>query len=243
VAAAAALRSARGSSETFGLPVALAALKLPMGAITAVLGLLLMRGQFIPGLSALDTSAQILAWALVFGYAQQLFTRQVDRQAEVLLYPAGDREVAGRRVSSKAVKQLERSLADAVDQSVHKALAPPRLANVEGRLAAAWVRDGAAWRLQVTVRTGPTSVGDEQGAGSRPFRLVGGEPRATTQLEVSVDLPGHRVDIGQRAVTIETDGGSQSWTGSVDPAVTAPQEAWISISTYGRFLQAVATDA
>jgi hypothetical protein len=67
------------------LPAALAALKLPTGAITAFLGLLLMRGQFVPGLSALDTSAQILAWALVFGYAQQLFTRFVDRQGQTVL--------------------------------------------------------------------------------------------------------------------------------------------------------------
>lgn len=85
VAAAAAIRRIRGSSERYGLPVALAALKLPTGAITAFLGLLLMRGQFVPGLSALDTSAQILAWALVFGYAQQLFTRLVDQQGQSVL--------------------------------------------------------------------------------------------------------------------------------------------------------------
>lgn len=85
VAAAAAIRGMRGSSERYGLPVALAALKLPTGAVTAFLGVLLMRGQFVPGLSALDTSAQILAWALVFGYAQQLFTRLVDRQGQTVL--------------------------------------------------------------------------------------------------------------------------------------------------------------
>jgi hypothetical protein len=85
VAAAAAIRRIRGSSERYGLPVALAALKLPTGAITAFLGLLLMRGQFVPGLTALDTSAQILAWALVFGYAQQLFTRFVDQQGQAVL--------------------------------------------------------------------------------------------------------------------------------------------------------------
>jgi hypothetical protein len=85
VAAAAAIRRIRGSSEPYGLLVALAALKLPTGAITAFLGLLLMRGQFVPGLSALDTSAQILAWALVFGYAQQLFTRFVDQQGQAVL--------------------------------------------------------------------------------------------------------------------------------------------------------------
>jgi len=85
VAAAAAIRRLKGSSERHFLPVALAALKLPTGAITAFLGLLLMRGQFVPGLSALDTSAQILAWALVFGYAQQLFTRLVDQQGQTVL--------------------------------------------------------------------------------------------------------------------------------------------------------------
>lgn len=85
IAGAAAIRRIRGSSERYGLPVALAALKLPTGAMTAFLGLLLMRGQFVPGLSALDTSAQILAWALVFGYAQQLFTRLVDQQGQTVL--------------------------------------------------------------------------------------------------------------------------------------------------------------
>jgi hypothetical protein len=85
VAAAAAIRRVKGSSERYSLPVALAVLKLPTGAITAFLGLLLMRGQFVPGLSALDTSAQILAWALVFGYAQQLFTRLVDQQGQNVL--------------------------------------------------------------------------------------------------------------------------------------------------------------
>jgi hypothetical protein len=85
IATAAAIRRIKGSAERYGLPVALAALKLPTGAITAFLGLLLMRGQFVPGLSALDTSAQILAWALVFGYAQQLFTRLVDQQGQTVL--------------------------------------------------------------------------------------------------------------------------------------------------------------
>ena len=95
VAAATALRGIRGSSEPYGLPVALATLKLPMGAVTAFLGLLLMRGQFVPGLSALDTSAQILAWALVFGYAQQLFTRLVDQQAHSVLDTVRSKKTAG----------------------------------------------------------------------------------------------------------------------------------------------------
>src|SRR6478735_5848600 len=85
IAAAAAIKNMRGSSDRYSLPVALALLKLPTGAITAFLGLLLMRGQSVPGLIALDTSAQIVAWALVFGYAQQLFTRLVDQQGQTVL--------------------------------------------------------------------------------------------------------------------------------------------------------------
>ena len=42
VAATAALHGIRGSSERYGLPVALAVLKLPTGAVTAFLGLLLV---------------------------------------------------------------------------------------------------------------------------------------------------------------------------------------------------------
>ena len=101
IATAAAIRRIKGSSERYGLPVALAALKLPTGALTAFLGLLLMRGQFVPGLSALDTSAQILAWALVFGYAQQLFTRLVDQQGQTVLDSVRASDV-GRPATSPA---------------------------------------------------------------------------------------------------------------------------------------------
>src|SRR4029453_12223378 len=84
VAAAFALRGIRGTTTPYGLPVALALLKLPTGALTAVLGLLLMRGQFVPGLSALDSSAQILSWAIILGYSQQLLTRFVDQRAHTV---------------------------------------------------------------------------------------------------------------------------------------------------------------
>jgi hypothetical protein len=97
VAAGAALRRMRGTTTPFGVPVALALLKLPSGALTALLGLVLMRGGFVPGLSALDTSAQILAWAVVFGYAQQLFTRLVDNQAHGLLDDVGGHGAGGDR--------------------------------------------------------------------------------------------------------------------------------------------------
>jgi hypothetical protein len=89
VTGAAALRRMRGTSTPFAVPMALMVLKLPTGALTAVLGLLLLGGGFVPGLSALDSSGQILAWALVFGAAQQLVTGVVDKQAQTVMESVG----------------------------------------------------------------------------------------------------------------------------------------------------------
>lgn len=92
VTAAVGLKNVRGTSGPYSLPVALAVLKLPTGALTAILGLLLMRGEFVPGLSALDSSGQILAWGIVFGSAQQLVLGLVDQQAQVVLDQVGDQD-------------------------------------------------------------------------------------------------------------------------------------------------------
>jgi len=67
------------------LQVSLALLKLPAGALTAIGGLVLIHGQFIPGLTDLDSQGQILAYAIVLGVAQQLVTRFVDQKAEDIL--------------------------------------------------------------------------------------------------------------------------------------------------------------
>lgn len=100
LAAAVSLRGIRGTSMPFGLPIALALLKLPTGAMTAVLGLILMQGQFIPGLSALDSPGQIIAWAVLLGYSQQLLTRFVDQRAQTVLDNVG-RTVTDRRGPEK----------------------------------------------------------------------------------------------------------------------------------------------
>ncbi len=97
VAAAGSLSRTRGTATPFHVPLALAVLKLPTGALTAVLGLLLMRGGFIPGLGALDTPAQVVAWAIILGYSQQLFTRFVDRYAESQLDNFGRSDIVRRQ--------------------------------------------------------------------------------------------------------------------------------------------------
>jgi hypothetical protein len=67
------------------LQVSLAFLKLPAGALTAIGGLVLIHGEFIPGLTDLDSQGQIRAYAIVLGVAQQLVTRFVDQKAEDVL--------------------------------------------------------------------------------------------------------------------------------------------------------------
>ncbi len=85
LAASVAIRNIRGTSTPYDVPVALAWLKVPLGAFTAILGLVAVQGGFVPGLSALDSQEQILAWALLLGFGQQVFTGVLDRRAQSLL--------------------------------------------------------------------------------------------------------------------------------------------------------------
>jgi len=96
LAAAFAIRNVRGTSTPYGIPLALAFLKVPSGALTAVAAILLLGGNFVPGLSELDTQRQILAYALVFGYAQQLATRLVDNQAQNILNSVPGKDTKAR---------------------------------------------------------------------------------------------------------------------------------------------------
>lgn len=92
VSGAASLRRVEGTFAPYSVPGLLGLIKLPLGALTAYLGLVLMRGGFVPGLSALDTAPQILAWAAIFGASQQLFTGVVDHQAKVVMDKIGGKE-------------------------------------------------------------------------------------------------------------------------------------------------------
>ena len=60
--------------------------------MSALVGLLFIRGEFIPGLSQLDNQPQILAYAFLFGIAQQLITGAVDRQAQDILTKVPSKE-------------------------------------------------------------------------------------------------------------------------------------------------------
>jgi hypothetical protein len=97
-----AIRKLQGSSTPYSVSTALSLLKLPSGALTAIVGILLVRGEFIPGLSQLDNQPQILAYAFIFGIAQLAVTRYVDDRGQEVM----------RRVPSKAAPEREKEAAD-----------------------------------------------------------------------------------------------------------------------------------
>jgi hypothetical protein len=97
LSAAVSIRNLRGTATPYDVPIALALLKVPAGALTALGALIAIRGEFIPGLSALDSQEQILAYALVFGYAQQLLTGLIDRQALGILSAVPSKDAAQDR--------------------------------------------------------------------------------------------------------------------------------------------------
>jgi hypothetical protein len=102
IAAAFAIRNLRGTSIPYDVPLALAFLKVPIGALTAVAGILLLGGGFVPGLSELDSQRQILAYALLLGYAQQVATKLIDRQAQTLMDAVPSKDPDGRQPSQPA---------------------------------------------------------------------------------------------------------------------------------------------
>jgi hypothetical protein len=79
-----ALARMSGSWNRFGLPSWQAALKIPTGALTGLLGALLLNAG-IAQLSPTASPAALLVTALGFGAGQQAVTRYVDRHTESLL--------------------------------------------------------------------------------------------------------------------------------------------------------------
>lgn len=78
-----AIRRIQGTSTVYGVPMASLLLKLPTGALTALAGILMIRG----GIAGLPVSGDtpMAAYALLFGASQQGFTGLIDRQAHSVL--------------------------------------------------------------------------------------------------------------------------------------------------------------
>lgn len=84
ITGAASIRKLNGTSTPYAVPIVSLALKLPIGSLTALGGLLFLRAGFGPTITSLN-QAQVCAYALLFGASQQLFMQFVDKQAKTVL--------------------------------------------------------------------------------------------------------------------------------------------------------------
>jgi hypothetical protein len=79
------VRGMSSNPTPYNVAIPLALLKIPVGGLAAIVGIVLLAGDFVPGFSAIDKQVQILAYALVFGFAQQVFTSALDQRGETLI--------------------------------------------------------------------------------------------------------------------------------------------------------------
>ncbi len=70
----------RGSSSPVGLQLAQLAVKIPTGAWTGLVGVILLQAELIPSVSAVPDHS-LAAYAIIFGAGQQVITRFVDQRA------------------------------------------------------------------------------------------------------------------------------------------------------------------
>lgn len=88
----------------YSLDVAQGFVKLAFGAITAVLGILFLSTQAGDVTGILGTQQGLLTAAAVFGYAQQIFTRLIDRRANSLLSAASPATPAANQNPSSQIQ-------------------------------------------------------------------------------------------------------------------------------------------
>jgi hypothetical protein len=243
VTAAAALSRVRGTATPYSIPIALGLLKLPTGAVTAVLGLVLLRGEFVPGLEPLSSSAEILAWAIVFGAAQQLFTGFVDRRGNAVLQGA---DAGGDRPRSDTVS-LTTEVSRAVSESLQAALAEPLLVDYAGRVEA-WIEhngrvvpsdDGSFQASASGEYALVVALGDLTGhAGpSRPIEIVGGVRAEEAEFEISLASTSVHVPPQDHHISAPTSGEVTRLTTPI--VVSGPGDHGVSISVLqqGRLVQ------
>lgn len=110
LAAVLAITQLKGTQTPYSVPLSLAVLKLPLGAVSALAGLLLVHGAFVPGLSDLDSSGQIIAYAVFLGVAQQLVTAFIDKRGQELLEEVPSRQ--GPQAADRLTELVEDTYVD-----------------------------------------------------------------------------------------------------------------------------------
>jgi len=80
------LSSLQSTGIRYSLSVAQGLIKIPFGAITAMLGIIILSTQ--ANIGVLATHPGLITTAVVFGYSQQIFTQFIDKRANSLLNQA-----------------------------------------------------------------------------------------------------------------------------------------------------------
>jgi hypothetical protein len=81
------LTSLKPIGVRYSLSVVQGLVKVPFGAITAMLGIIILSTQ--SNIGVLATHAGLISTAVVFGYSQQIFTKLIDKRADDLVNQAG----------------------------------------------------------------------------------------------------------------------------------------------------------
>jgi hypothetical protein len=92
------LRRIPGSRGPYGLPVAQLPLKLPAGALIALFALVVWQSGTIPSVTPVE-EGQLVAYAAIFGLAQESVTRMIDRRANDQIGAARDQNDPQRPVT------------------------------------------------------------------------------------------------------------------------------------------------
>jgi hypothetical protein len=81
------LSNAAGTWNPFSLPLYQLFLKLVLGPVFALVGVMLLQSRVIPNVQFPKRVPDLLVWAIVFGASQQAVTRLVDRRAAAIVSP------------------------------------------------------------------------------------------------------------------------------------------------------------
>jgi hypothetical protein len=247
LAAVMAIRRFPGKSIPYNPVLLLGVLKLPTGALTAVLGLLLIRGQFIPGFAALDTTGQILAWAVVLGFGQQLFTRPVDDQVLKVLSAVEaptEREAVGldTQTAEAFTAAVSTTLRSSAPTALREAIAGPRLVNYSGWVTLQFL-DAAGLGLEppeqrrlILAPGEPNTlrvvIGREARDGvAMALRVTEGIEEETVRFGVDLDSNDRRLQQPQQPVTV----GSHEGEATVDFPLVVEDDlpyrwVWVRVS-------------
>ena len=96
LAAIIAMRRANPGSSPYRITPALSLVRVPLGGLTAVIGVMLVQSGEIPGL-VLTRPAQVAVFALLFGFSQELVTRLLESRARVVQEATKGRSSAADR--------------------------------------------------------------------------------------------------------------------------------------------------